>query len=231
MDFVQWRSKLGLQQESFRIIDKKGYPVISLIYNQEIKLWTIIYDSEQRDIFHLNHKLGFIWLWKRYGVLDSIKKDPYCSPIKKELLGILSTILDAISYFTLADMDLDFKKELLDYVLRNLLRAYNGRFPSQTEMIIKKKIYIFAYLKYFNLFPEDIRQDFIGTIVYSLANLQNQIIEDSEKTPYPLTRETFVELHNILDRFDSIKNSESYEDVMDYVIRIAEVFLIGIKNT
>ena len=221
--FTQWMDKLGLQEENFHVIQKKDYPGVSLSYGPKIDAWTIIY-NEDWDKYHLIHKLGYVWLFKKYGILESMKKKGITHGPIKELNEIYDTIMDAISYFTLADMDLLFKRDLLDHEVKELRRAYAGIIPPHVPILTKIQLYIFCYLKYFKLFPEHIQEDFTATILYFLKNIQNQIIEDSNKGPFPLTKEIFLQLHDILDDFDPIKNTDKHGDILDYTIQIATLF-------
>lgn len=219
---MQWIDKLELE-EKFEIIKRENYPGISLNYNSKDNIWAITYDHKYYDQFQLIHKLGYIWLWKKYGILDFMKKQPYRNYVIRELKRFYGVILDAISYFTLAEMDLDFKKEYIDYEIKRLLHGYKGRFPQNHPILDKIKLYIFCYLKYTNLFPESIRKDLGTVILLSLANIQTQIMEDSKKGKYPLTREIFINLMKLLGKFDPIKNSENHRDIIDYVIQICDV--------
>lgn len=224
MNFTQWIGKLGLEQESFEIIKlEHDYPGISLGYDSNRDIWTIAYNNKQWDQFHLIHKLGYIWLWKKHKVLEFMKKKSLKDCVIKELKSFYGTIIDAISYFTLANMDLDFKKKYLDYELKRLLHTYKGRFPPNHPILMKIQLYIFCYLKYTSLFPDFIRKDFPGTILYFLFNIENQIMEASKKDLYPLTREIFHNLREVLGKFDSIKNSNNHNDIIDYLIQICDI--------
>lgn len=220
MNFTQWIGKLELE-ESFEIIKKENYQGISLGYDLNTNIWLITYDSKKHDIFRLIHKLGYVWLWKKHRILDFMKKGPL-KKVKEEFHFLYCYIIDTIVNFYLINMDLTFKKELFTYELKRLSHTWNGTFPSEYSLIQKIWVYISAYLTYFNLFPESFQKYYGPTISLFLSNAQTQIMENSKKDLYPLTRETFNNLRKILRKFDSIKNSESHRDIIDYIIQICD---------
>lgn len=221
MNFLQWTNKLGLQEESFEIIRKKSHPGISLNYNSNTNMWTITY-SEDWDKFHLIHKLGYIWLWKRYNVLDFVKKYRGNVVIIEDLRSFYNIVMDYISYFTLANMDLDFKKEYVDYQLNLFLRAYNGRFPDHTPTITKIYVYVSSYLVHLYFFPDSIREKHENKFNYLINNLQKQTMAGSRKEEYPLTREIFNDLRMVLNDFDSVMKSRNYNDIINYSLQLAK---------
>ncbi|GAH43923.1 unnamed protein product, partial [marine sediment metagenome] len=192
-------------------------------------MWTITYD-EKWDQFHLIHKLGYIWLWKKCNHLDFIKKKWFTKEywtngfVIKELREFEGTVMDAISYFTLADMDLDFRKEYIDYHLNLMLHAYNGHIPDHTPTKNRIQLYVYTYLIIFYFFPDFIRYKHEIIFDYLINNLQKQIMEGSRKEEYPLTREIFNDLRTVLNDFDSVMKSRNYRDVIDFSLQIADVF-------
>jgi len=226
----QWINKLGLKDEIFIFIEIDSHPGISLSYDYNKKGWVIIYTNKW-DNFHLIHKLGYVWLFKKYGILEKVKKKNFSRCIIKELNEFQDTIMDAISYLTLSDIDLSYKEVLIKQEIKELKRAYDGSLPHDIPIYTKIQLYILCYLKYFKLFPEPIQEGFTSLILYFLKNMQSQIIESSNEGPHPLTKEIFLQLHDILNDFDSIKNSESYQDILNYTCKIALLFPYWNKET
>ncbi len=220
MNFIQWRSKLGLEEEGFILVKEKDFPGVCLNYDKEKELWRIRYDGERWGGFHLIHKLGFIWLWKKWGVLDSIKTNYFSNHLKPEVRTYVDTIMDAIAYFALAEMDRDFRTKLVDYELNNLLRVWKGsiRFPPNTSFIDKIGLYTYTYLKYSYFFPKAIGNIYLDKMTSVLDNIKKLIIKST-----PSMEKMFIDLHTHLGKFDTIKESESYEDILDYSNHLFEI--------
>lgn len=216
---LEWIERLNLESENIEIIadfSKDGYAGIYLRYNQELDKWIISYTSIFES-YHIIHKLGYLWLWKKLGVLSAIKERYYKYP--KEYHIILSAIMDNIVFHRFCKMDNDFKKFLFNFTINEAKYFYNGASWNHPFYSMYYR-YVVQYLTYNYIWDQDLRNKYSNYIMVELLKRQNELIEKAEIEKILFNKGDIRKLNGILRCFEPILDCEEYPVIFDYIMDI-----------
>lgn len=218
---TKWIKLLSLESEPIKIITehKDGYAGIKLIFNNYANSWFII--NNGLDDYHLIHKLGYIWFWKRMGYLE-YKKSTWNDQTNLYCLTE-SCIMDNIVFYYFCNMDQGFNEFWLNFTIEECKHWYNGGswYKPLPNMLYQ---YIVNYLNYFYVVPEELQNELSNYILYELDIRRSEILEKSENNHVKFTKKDFIYLHKILRKFNTILGSKDYKNIETYIFQLHDIF-------
>ena len=218
---TKWITLLSLEEEPIKIVieHKDGYAGINLYYNSNLNSWFIV--NNGLDDYHVLHKLGYIWYWKKMGILEkqkstwSNKDSIYCL--------VESCIMDNIVFYNFCNMDRGFKDFWLNFTIENCKHWYNGSswYKELPKMLYQ---YVVNYLNYFFVLPGQNQKELSNYILYELDKRRSEIVEKSQIKHVFFSKREFILLHKLLRKFDLILGFKDYKRVEQYIFQLHDIF-------
>ncbi len=185
----KWIKLLSLENEPIRLVieQKEGYAGITLRFDNYANSW-IIGISMVLNEYHAIHKLGYIWYWKKLGILEH-KKSTWNDQTNLYCL-IESCIMDNIVFYNFCNMDKDFKDFWFTFTIEECKHWYNGRswYKELPKMLYQ---YIVNYLNYFYTWPEELQNKYSNYILYELDKRRAEILEKCQNKNVLFTKREF----------------------------------------
>ena len=200
---------------SFKIED--NIKQAKLGYDGDDDQWIVYYQKECRR-FPIIHELGHIYLAKKKVKYLGFAKPPPITPqTDKNLIFILSNLLDCFVNYNLSIIEpiyLEIQEYFHDY-LKDLENIKN-RIKSNNNILLILSFYFLYYIEFKFILKGEDRE----ILKKNMKNLLNAIRNNCIKRDDRLTLNKFEAINKILDKFDSFKTSNNYEELLDFFSQV-----------
>ena len=171
------------------------------------------------------HKLGYLWIWKKSGIIDEIKRN---WDNRGNLIHLVeSCVFDAIIENQFSLMDDDFKQKL------NYLRggysfdSFNHWYKMTKDTIELPRLlymYISQYLSFCYNIPDWRQNIYLKNMLYRLLKIRFLILEKSQIKHVFFSKRDFILLHKLLRKFDLILGFKDYKRIEQYIFQLHDIF-------
>jgi len=220
----EWISKLSLESERIEWIDlpfshfdnkEHNYAKAQISYYYQKGFWLITYEETVKPYAFI-HELGHIYLWKLTNHLDILKKNEVIlkkNPLTTKIKNLENALLDCFVNYNLIEFD-DFKKPYLYNCIDNLSRIY--QFESIDQSL---RFYLYWYIIYKFIIPEDVRNLFTKEIKECLGQYKKYIMGKSS-----FNQKFFLKLNAKLNKFSLIKDVKNIKIIINFIYEILAIF-------
>jgi len=218
---TKWITLLSLEEEPVKIVieHKSGYAGIKLHFDNYLNSWVVT--NNGLDDYWILHKLGYLWYWKKMGIIEKQKttwrdKDAiYCL--------VESCIMDNIVFYYFCNMDRGFNDFWIDFTVKEGERWYNGAswYKELPNMLYQ---YVVNYLNYFYVLPGDLQNKLTLYILVELNKRRLEILEKCQNNNVLFTNREFILLHKLLRKFNLVLGVKNYRSIVQYIFQLYDIF-------
>lgn len=202
---VKWIDKLGLQEIPIKVrrpfmeIDWNGLHRVSLTNSNK---GFVIELSKNLFLYSSLHKLGYIFIAKSSGELESLKES--LSIQTQEDLRLQSCFFDCTIENYFRKIDKEYKKARELQVFTHSASYYGEWFNSvnNNSIIDICYIYISDYLNFLHNMPERFKIKLYKTITGRFNKTRNLMLKKAKKKCLEFTKDDLVKIHDLLNKFE-----------------------------
>ena len=217
--FLKWIKKLGIEDQNIKVFQRKEFTAVGMGYIPKDDVWIIDIGARLKN-HHVIHKMGYLWVYKKFNIINIVKKNIAINSEKRDfkVKYPFSLVFDAIIYRNLFNMNKEFLNTFINEYLEVFQTSFYKGFPKVYPTLFKVCSYIEQYLMYNYLYPKSVVKANSNNILYELLARQKEIIETSDE----FDKKVFRNINKVLRKFDKIKDAGTLTEIKDYTIELFE---------
>ncbi|KKL57548.1 hypothetical protein LCGC14_2234310 [marine sediment metagenome] len=208
---------LSISDENIGFKNTEDIKQAKLGYDEYYDYWIIYFRKDCRR-FPIIHELGHIYLAKKkFNYLGFAKPPPITPQTDKNLIYILSNLIDCFVNYNLSIIEpiyLEIQEYFHDYLTD--LESIKNRIKSINNILLILSFYFLYYIEFKFILKEEDR----FMLQENMNNLLNALRNNCIKRDDRLDLNKFEIINKILDKFDSFKTSNNYEEVLNFFLQV-----------
>lgn len=209
----EWIKKLGLQEEPIEITPYEDKRNTILHYDPRKQAWFIKYPKVMGSFMAI-HKLGYLWLYRKMGVMEEKRSWLLQS---EEYSYCESIVLDTILHYKFMEMDPKYRHLWYQTHTYNNSKLMNLEELDFSELVYG---YLWYYVQYYFLYSPAYQERYERSMISRLKRF-HEVIQSYTNNKYP-----FSKLHELLDSFQSLLNAQNYSEIEGYISNLLPFFFL-----
>ncbi len=218
---------LSISDEKIDFKIKENIKQAALDYDGENNQWIVYYKKKYKR-FPIIHELGHIYLAKKkVNYLGFAKPPPITPQTDKSLIPILNNLIDCFVNYNLSKFE-PISLEIQDYFHNYLedLDSIKKRIKNNNNILLILSFYFLYYIEFKFILIGKGRYILHEKMNNLLNSLKSYCIRRDDK----LTLNKFHAIDKVLNKFDSFKSTNNYEDILHYFSHVLKVTSIWSAN-